>query len=51
MTRTYINYINSVILLHHSHFNPNLYRSIMPSGCYDTNDEVKDIWKTNDLIG
>jgi protein tyrosine phosphatase len=45
MTRTYINYINPENFVTQLTFNPHLYRSIMPSGCYDTNNEVNDIWK------
>jgi protein tyrosine/serine phosphatase len=45
MTRTYINYINPENFVTPFTFNPNLYRSIMPNGCYDTDNKVIDIWK------
>ena len=45
MTLTYMNYINQNNFVTPLTFNPNLYRSIMPNGCYDTNNKVIDIWK------
>lgn len=45
MTLTYMNYINQNNFVTPFTFNPNLYRSIMPNGCYDTENKVKDIWK------
>jgi len=45
MTRTYANYIQSTNFITQITFNPNLYRSVMPNGCYDPNKKVIDIWK------
>lgn len=45
MTLTYTNFISSSNYVTPFTFNPNLYRSIMPDGCYDKKHKVKDIWK------
>ena len=45
MTHTYIDYINPENFVTPFTFNPNLFRSIMPNGRYDTDKKVVDIWK------
>ena len=45
MTLTYTNFISYSNYVTSFTFNPNLYRSVMPNGCYDTNNKVINIWK------
>ena len=45
MTFTYSDYINSSNYITQLSFNSNLFRSIMPNGCYDIEKKVIDIWK------
>lgn len=45
MTLTYLDYIKPQNYVSHITFNDNLYRSIMPNGCYDNENKVVDIWK------
>jgi protein tyrosine phosphatase len=45
MTFKYYNYITPSNYVTQMTFNANLYRSIMPNGCYDVHNIVSDIWK------
>ena len=45
MTLTYSTFINYNNYVTQMSFNANLYRSIMPNGCYDQENKVSYIWK------
>ena len=45
MTLTYSNFINHSNYVSKMSFNSNIFRSIMPYGCYDTDNKVVDLWK------
>ena len=45
MTLTYSNFINHSNYVSKMSFNSNIFRSVMPYGCYDTDNKVVDLWK------
>ena len=45
MTLTYSNFITYSTYVSQMSFNSNIFRSIMPYGCYDKDKQVANIWK------